>query len=103
MVKTMTLEVVYALPDKQTLLAFTAPSDISIREAIKLSGILEKNPDIDLSDQQVGIFGKRILDVENYVLQDNDRIELYRPLQVDPKEARRRRAEKITNKNKIES
>lgn len=95
MVKLIKLEVVYALPDEQTLLAFSAPQDISIKEAINISGILEQHPDIDLASQQVGIFSKRILNIDDYTLQNGDRIEIYRPLQVDPKEARRRRAEKV--------
>lgn len=95
MAKLIQLEVAYALPDVQTLLAFSADGDVSLEEAIKLSGILEKHPDIDLESQQVGVFGKRILNRCDYHLQDGDRIEIYRPLQVDPKEARRRRAEKI--------
>lgn len=95
MAKLIKLEVVYALPNEQTLLAFSAPQDISIKEAIKISGILKQHPDIDLANQQVGIFSKRILNIDDHALEDGDRIEIYRPLQVDPKEARRRRAEKV--------
>lgn len=95
MAKLIKLEVVYALPCKQTLLAFTASEDISIKEAIKISGILEQHPDIDIANQQLGIFSKRIQNIDEYRLKDGDRIEIYRPLQVDPKEARRRRAEKL--------
>lgn len=64
----------------------------TIREAIDISGVLLQCPEIQLGRNQVGIFGKRKkLDT---ILQDDDRIEIYRPLKIEPMEARRRRAEK---------
>ncbi len=63
----------------------------TIAAAIKLSGILEKHPEIDPEKTKVGIFGK--LSKADTVLRDKDRIEIYRPLIADPKEVRRKRAE----------
>lgn len=85
------IELVYALPAEQTLLKLEVPKGTSIVEAIKLSGILEKHPEIDLEKGKFGIFGK--LSKVDTVLREKDRIEIYRPLIADPKEVRRKRAE----------
>ena len=87
----ISIEVVYALPHEQTLLKLQAPQDTCVAEAIRLSGVLEKYPDIDLGKNKLGIFGK--LTKADTVLRDKDRIEIYRPLLSDPKEVRRKRAE----------
>ena len=87
----ISIEVVYALPHEQALLKLQAPQNTTVAEAIKLSGILEKYPDIDLGKNKLGIFGK--LTKADAVLRDKDRIEIYRPLLADPKEVRRKRAE----------
>lgn len=85
------IEVVYALPHEQTLLTLEVPQGTTLGDAIKISGILEKYPDINLATNKVGIFGKLSkLDVQ---MRDKDRIEIYRPLIADPKEVRRKRAE----------
>jgi len=84
-------EVVYALPDRQTLLKKSAPAGTTVAEAIALSGVSDKHPEIDLAVNKLGIFGK--LTKADTVLRDKDRIEIYRPLLADPKEVRRRRAE----------
>jgi putative ubiquitin-RnfH superfamily antitoxin RatB of RatAB toxin-antitoxin module len=85
------IELVYALPDEQTLLKSEVPTGSTIAEAIKLSGILNKFPEIDLEKGKFGIFGK--LSKTDTVLREKDRIEIYRPLIADPKEVRRKRAE----------
>jgi uncharacterized protein len=85
------IELVYALPAEQTLLKLEVPKSTTISAAIKLSGVLEKHPEIDLEKAKVGIFGK--LSKADTVLRDKDRIEIYRPLIADPKEVRRKRAE----------
>ena len=84
-------EVVYALPDDQTLLSKSAPIGTTVAEGIQVSGVLDKHPEIDLAINKLGIFGK--LAKADTVLRDRDRIEIYRPLIADPKEVRRRRAE----------
>ena len=62
----------------------------TVRAAIEASGVLNDFPDIELTRNRVGIFSK--LAQLDTPLRDGDRVEIYRPLQVDPKEARRRRA-----------
>jgi len=84
------IEVSYALPKKQIIIPVLVPKGISVIEAIKLSGILQKFEEIDLASNQVGIFGKLTTLDKN--LRDRDRIEIYRPLIADPKEIRRKRA-----------
>ena len=85
------IEVVYALPGEQTLLKQQVAPGTKVTEAIQASGILQKYPEIDLSVNKLGIFGK--LTKADVVLRDKDRIEIYRPLIADPKEVRRKRAE----------
>ena len=85
------IELVYALPTEQMLLKLEVPKATSIAEAIRISGILDKHPEIDLEKGKFGIFGK--LGKLDTVLREKDRIEIYRPLIADPKEVRRKRAE----------
>ena len=89
--KLIKVEVLYALPHEQTLLTVEVAQGTTLADAVKISGMLEKYPDIDLSSNKVGIFGK--LSKQDVVLRDKDRVEIYRPLIADPKEVRRKRAE----------
>lgn len=98
MADSIVIEVVYALANKQTLLALSVDKRTSILEVIELSGILLQYPEINLRQNPIGIFGKKIVNPEEYVLNTGDRIEIYRPLQADPKEVRRLRAEKAALK-----
>ena len=84
------VEVAYALPHEQVILPLELPAGSTLMQAIEQSGILERFPDIDLSRQKVGIFGK--LKKPDQVLRDGDRVEIYRPLIADPKEVRKQRA-----------
>ena len=84
------IEVVYALPEKQVVRRMGVPDGTTAEQAVRLSGMLELFPEIDLSLNKLGVFGKVVK--PERVLQDTDRVEIYRPLAVDPKEARRRRA-----------
>jgi putative ubiquitin-RnfH superfamily antitoxin RatB of RatAB toxin-antitoxin module len=87
----MAVEVAYALPDQQVILPVLVSVDATVETAIKASGVLERFADIDLSTQKVGIFSRLV--PLSQVVQPRDRIEIYRPLQADPKAARRARAE----------
>lgn len=87
----MRVEVAYALPERQELIALEVAEGISIAEAIALSGIVDLFPEIDLAHNKVGIFG-HLAKLET-VLRDGDRVEIYRPLIADPKLARKQRAE----------
>jgi putative ubiquitin-RnfH superfamily antitoxin RatB of RatAB toxin-antitoxin module len=83
------VEVAYALPDRQAIVSLEMSADSSVRQAIEASGILQQFPDIDLSKQKVGIFG-RICPL-TAPLSAADRVEIYRPLRQDPMQARRDR------------
>lgn len=96
----LSIEVCYALPDGQTLIALALAQGATVREALDASGILQRYPQINLTEQKVGVFGKlKSLDT---VLADHDRVEIYRPLIVDPKAARQRRVEKTRKEGSIE-
>lgn len=86
------IEIAFALPTKQTLLALQMESGLSVEQAIQRSGILDTHTEIDLNVNKVGIWNRtcKLRDIP----QNGDRIEIYRPLIADPKESRRRRAEK---------
>lgn len=86
----ITVEVVYARADEQALIPLQAESGLTVREAIERSGILQQFPEVDLNRNRVGIFG-RIANLDQ-ILEDGERVEIYRPLIADPKEARKRRA-----------
>lgn len=90
------VEVVYALPDKQYLRSVTLDEGATVEQAIKASGLLALRKDIDLSINKVGIFSRPVKLVD--AVQDGDRVEIYRPLIADPKELRRQRAERTTEK-----
>ena len=86
----MKFEVAYGRMDEQAVIAVEAEPPLSVQQAIERSGILRRFPEIDLAANKVGIFGKAArLDTP---LAEGDRVEIYRPLIADPKEARKRRA-----------
>ena len=85
------IEVVYALAHDQIVRQLNVPAGTTARQAVELSGIGGIFSGIDLSQNKLGIFGKWVK--PETILRDRDRVEVYRPLSVDPKEARRRRAE----------
>ena len=89
--KFITVEIAYALPEQQLVITIQIPERSSIENAIQTSGILQRFPEIDLNMNKVGIFGK-LAKLESS-LRHMDRIEIYRPLIVDPKAVRRNRAE----------
>ncbi len=96
----LSIEVCYALPDRLTLIPLEMPQGATVQQAIDASGVLQRHPDIDLTKQKVGIYGRlKLLDA---VLADHDRVEIYRPLIVDPKVARQRRVEKTRREGSIE-
>lgn len=92
----MKVEVAYALPDRQTLLALEVKPGATARDAIEASGILDSHPEIDLEHNKIGIFGRTVALDEG--LRKGDRVEIYRPLIIDPKEVRKQRAEAARQK-----
>ncbi len=83
------IEVVYGLPGKQVLKKMNVQNGCTAREAVCQSGLDEIFSELDLQTAPLGIFGKSVKD--ETLLRDKDRIEIYRPLLIDPKEARRKR------------
>ena len=92
----ITVEVVYALPEKQYLYSVEVPEGSTVEQAILASGLLELRTDIDLAKNKVGIYSRAVK--LHDVVQSGDRIEIYRPLIADPKELRRQRAERAAQK-----
>lgn len=86
------IEVVYGLAHKQKLLSLPVSAGITVEQAIIESGMLTLFSEIDLKENKVGIWNKAVK--LSQTVQDLDRIEIYRPLIADPKEVRKRRAEK---------
>lgn len=92
----ISVEVVYALPDKQYLRSVTLAEGSNVEQAIVASKLLLLRPDIDLAINKVGIYSRLVKLTDP--LQDGDRVEIYRPLIADPKELRRQRAERSAKK-----
>jgi putative ubiquitin-RnfH superfamily antitoxin RatB of RatAB toxin-antitoxin module len=87
----VTIEVAYAASThEQVVVSFDIPAGSTVEHAIRVSGILDRFPHIDLSADAVGIFGQRASLKDS--VRNGDRVEIYRPLVVDPKQARKRRA-----------
>lgn len=86
----LAIEVAYAKPEEQVIVNLNVPEGTTAEQAVQLSGLLSRFPEISLTELKVGIFGV-ICKLEQRVKQ-GDRVEIYRPLLNDPKEARRQRA-----------
>lgn len=85
----MNVGVCYAEADRQSWLRLEVPDNSTIEQAITLSGLLTRYPEINLSQQKVGIFGK--LAKLDTVIKEGDRVEIYRQITVDPAMVKRRR------------
>jgi len=86
----ISVEVVYPLAQKQEIFTVKLPEGATVRQAIEISGVLQKYPEIDLAKNKLGIFAK--LAKPETLIRHRDRIEIYRPLIADPKEVRKQRA-----------
>lgn len=86
----ITVEVAYARPDVQRIYTLQVPVGTTLREAIERCGVLREFAEIDLHRHKVGIFGK-VTNLDSS-LRVGDRVEIYRPLLADPKQARKQRA-----------
>ncbi len=100
MAETIQVEVVFALPQRQSLLTVNVPVGSTVQQAIDLSGILRSFAEIDLNENKVGIWS-RTVKLEETVKQ-GDRIEIYRGLIADPKDMRKRRAEKAKEEGRAD-
>lgn len=87
----ISVEIVFALEESQYLLAVSAPIGSTVAEVISRSGFVERYPQHNLADLAVGVWGRAV--DKNHVVVDGDRVEMYRPLEMDPREARRKLAE----------
>ena len=102
-VGSINIEVAYAMPESQVLLDITVPLGTTAMQAVEQSGMLQQFPEIDLATSKLGIFA-RVLGTQGtpepkmYEVREGDRVEIYRPLILDPKEIRRRRAETARKK-----
>lgn len=90
MPESLSIEIAYALPQKQELVQLKLPAGSTVQQAIEASGLKQRHPEIDLAKNKVGVFGK--LSKLDAPLRDRDRVEIYRPLIADPKEVRKQRA-----------
>ena len=86
----MKIEIAYATLQKQRILLVDVEPGTMAEQAVKLSSIIESFPEIDMNHLKLGIFGKAIK--SDHILEEGDRIEIYRPLVADPKEVRRQKA-----------
>lgn len=98
-IESIAVEVAYALPDKQKIIPLLVEPGTTALQAVERSGIARIFPEIDIATAKMGIFGqalgtKGLQPPGQHQLAEGDRVEIYRPLICDPKEVRRKRAEK---------
>jgi len=84
------VEVAYASPERSICRQLSLPKGSTVGDAIRACGVLKDCTEVNLTKNRVGIFGRLVS--QTMLLRDGDRVEIYRPLKADPKEARRRRA-----------
>jgi putative ubiquitin-RnfH superfamily antitoxin RatB of RatAB toxin-antitoxin module len=84
------VEIIYALPEQQTILTVEVAQGTTVRQAIIASGVIERHPEINLAAADFGIWNEKV--DPDYCVRDGDRIEIYRPLVADPGTMRRQRA-----------
>ena len=90
------IEVAFALPQRQKIVALTLTKGTTAREAVgaaDLGRFFPELPESAFMQAPLGIFGKTLREPQAHILQPGDRVEVYRPLLIDPKQARRRRAD----------
>lgn len=94
MVAQVRLEVAYATPGQQWLTTIDVPAGTSVRDAAIIANTKLQLPGVDATRAALGIFGERFDDaaVTSRLVRAGDRIEIYRPLTLDPKELRRAKA-----------
>jgi putative ubiquitin-RnfH superfamily antitoxin RatB of RatAB toxin-antitoxin module len=85
---TVRVSVVAALKDRQEVIELELPDESRVSDALAASRVFERFP--ELRGAVPGIWSRRC--TEEYLLREGDRIELYRPLEADPKQMRRSRA-----------
>lgn len=95
MANMINLEVAYALPQKQKIVSVSVDEGSSLLDAVMQSGIDKEFPELNFAAAKYGIFGKAVRNPEQEIVREGIRIEIYRPLLIDPKQARLNRAAKV--------
>jgi putative ubiquitin-RnfH superfamily antitoxin RatB of RatAB toxin-antitoxin module len=98
----MKVEVAYALPDKQKIIALQVEEGCTVYDAVVQSGITRLFPEINPDTHPMGVFAKAVAKPKETALKEGDRVEIYRPLIADPKEARAKRAAKMKAKKEAD-
>lgn len=94
MTESISIEVAYALSYKQKIIQLDVPAGTSVKDAALAAKMDEHFPDLDVSTAKLGIFGKLVARPDAEIIQAGERIEIYRPLLVDPRKSRQKRAAK---------
>lgn len=89
MVKLISIEVAYGLPEQQFLYQLQLPYGVTAKQAVEASPLLNDLPGLVI--EQVGVFSRPVN--VDYLVRDGDRVEVYRPLKADPRERRRKQVE----------
>ncbi len=92
------VEVVYALPDRQKLIPLRVAEGTSMYDAVQQSGIAGFFPELDIDHASMGIFAKVEANPKARLLAEGERVEIYRPLIIDPKDNRKARAKQAKEK-----
>jgi putative ubiquitin-RnfH superfamily antitoxin RatB of RatAB toxin-antitoxin module len=92
------VEVAFALPDQQIIVALQVPIGTTVYDAAVMSGIVDQFEGLQLAGTPIGIFGKAVKNPQAEEIRQGQRVEIYRPLTIDPKEARANRAAKAAAK-----
>lgn len=98
----MLVEVAFALPTEQKIISLNVPDECSAYDAVIKSGIVELYPEIDPETAPMGVWAKVLKNPKETLLREGQRVEIYRPLIADPKEARAKRAAKMKAKKEAE-
>lgn len=91
----ISVEVAYAMPTEQKIISLQVEEGTTAYEAVVRSRIAEMFSGININSDPMGIFGKAIKTPKEQILRSGDRVEIYRPLTIDPKEVRAKRAAKV--------
>ena len=86
----LNVEVVFAMPDAEDRVQLAMESGVRAIDAVRASGLQDRQPEIDMRNPKIGIFGDSVS--PDTLLRNGDRVEVYRPLRFDPKELRRAKA-----------
>jgi len=91
----MRIELAWANPDQQQLLTLDLPEHSTIIDALAAANVLQPSPVLSAADLVVGVWGQVEKSPQTRRLQEGDRVEVYRPLLIDPMSARKARADKV--------